>query len=687
MGKWLKEEDDKHDNSYSKKMSHPKEENKAEISEEEIFGSSINKTTRHIEQELKIKKKILGWPKIEKTVTKTCGEKNESENTIEKENVTEKEYTVEIEKAEDEESTTENEDTPDNKILQEQIIMFTRETYKNAIKCLVIGIPVSCAGTAVWQLGLLKSLAIGIPVSCAGIATWKLIKKYRELEKDKWLREEHDRHDNLYSKKMSHQKEANKAEISEEEIFESSTNKTPRQMEQELKIKKKILDLEKIEIMVTKTDRENIVREKNMEKEYVAEKERKIQKSKTEKTDKTIDYRKNADKENTLETRIKKEETRKIVKEEQKRGRLLSFFKKHMTKWYESEQLARSLARMKKKKWAKAPKSPEYIHSLHDIHVAEIEEEDGIQAVLDDIGSYNKVHIGCIKRFIKKGLDEDKYNFCDFQEEFLQCFLKSYDPEKELFIYDTFPSHLKERFNAKEMPNDFELYCSAEDINISFTQPQLERFKFFFLIWEETFVKQETIIEKIWEKFEKHEISENTIWEYYCLYSCPLCNSPCFKKSEHKDKHDCFHNPGGIVGHYYLSSHLSRLQMVNTKTIRTQDYQCNWFQKFFPHSKKILSNYTCASAPKEYEFAYGSRKHKFKNFSLAFNGWYSPSKSRSGYYQYLVNKYNSELANRFKVYPYRLEPEEEKCEEKLSEIKKKAFLQIKKAEEEENAEK
>ena len=177
------------------------------------------------------------------------------------------------------------------------------------------------------------------------------------MEKDKWLREEHDRHDNLYSKRMSHQKEANKAEISEEEIFESSTNKTPRQMEQELKIKKKILDLEKIEIMVTKTDRENIVREKNMEKEYVAEKERKIQKSKTEKTDKTIDYRKNADKENALETRIKKEETRKIVKEEQKRERLLSFFKKHMTKWYESEQLARSLARMKKK-MGKGTKEP-----------------------------------------------------------------------------------------------------------------------------------------------------------------------------------------------------------------------------------------------------------------------------------------------------------------------------------------
>ena len=165
MGKWLKEEDDNHDNSNSKKMSHPKEENIAEISEEEIFGSSINKTTRHIEQELKIKKKTLGWPKIEKTVTKTCGEKNESENTTEKGNVTEKGYTVEIEKAEDEESTTENEYTPDNKILHEQIIMFTRETYKNAIKCLVIGIPVSCAGTAVWQLGLLKSLAIGIPVS------------------------------------------------------------------------------------------------------------------------------------------------------------------------------------------------------------------------------------------------------------------------------------------------------------------------------------------------------------------------------------------------------------------------------------------------------------------------------------------------------------------------------------------
>ncbi|KAK2706679.1 hypothetical protein QYM36_014648 [Artemia franciscana] len=116
--------------------------------------------------------------------------------------------------------------------------MFTKKTYKSVINCLVIGIPVSCAGIAVWQLGLPKSLAIGIPVSCTGIATWKLIKKYIESEMGKWLKEEDDNHDNSNSKKMSHPKEENKAEISEEEIFGSSINKTTRHIEQELKIVK-----------------------------------------------------------------------------------------------------------------------------------------------------------------------------------------------------------------------------------------------------------------------------------------------------------------------------------------------------------------------------------------------------------------------------------------------------------------
>ena len=55
MNKWLREED-KHSNSYSKKMSYPKQAIMAKTSEEEIFGCSIAKTQRHKENELKIKK-------------------------------------------------------------------------------------------------------------------------------------------------------------------------------------------------------------------------------------------------------------------------------------------------------------------------------------------------------------------------------------------------------------------------------------------------------------------------------------------------------------------------------------------------------------------------------------------------------------------------------------------------------
>ncbi|KAK2703282.1 hypothetical protein QYM36_018199 [Artemia franciscana] len=126
MGKWLREEDDKHDNSYSKKMSHPKEATKADFTIFSIFYkiltifvSSINKTTRHMEQELKIKKKILDWPKIEKTVTKTDGKKNKRDNIKKKENITEKEYVSEKEgkiqkNHREKDNNPEKEDTPHN---------------------------------------------------------------------------------------------------------------------------------------------------------------------------------------------------------------------------------------------------------------------------------------------------------------------------------------------------------------------------------------------------------------------------------------------------------------------------------------------------------------------------------------------------------------------------------------------
>ncbi|KAK2712496.1 hypothetical protein QYM36_011252 [Artemia franciscana] len=70
-----------------------------------------------MEQELKIKKKILDWPKIEKTVTKTDGKKNKIDNTKEKENSTEKEYVSEKERK-IQKKHTEKENNPEKEILQ-----------------------------------------------------------------------------------------------------------------------------------------------------------------------------------------------------------------------------------------------------------------------------------------------------------------------------------------------------------------------------------------------------------------------------------------------------------------------------------------------------------------------------------------------------------------------------------------
>ncbi|KAK2712495.1 hypothetical protein QYM36_011251 [Artemia franciscana] len=483
--------------------------------------------------------------------------------------------------------------------------MFTKETFKNAIKYLVI--PVSCAGISVWQFGLPKSLAIWFPVSSAGIATWKLIKKYRESEMGKWLREEDDN------------------------------------------IKKK----------------ENIT-----EKEYVSEKEGKIQK-------KHIEKENNPEKEDTphKENVVKKEnksekknfaekenERNNIIQEEIKRRILLDRIKENLVHWYEEEVFARSLARIKKKSWTKASKKPEYINSLHDIHLAEIEEKRGIQAVLDVIGRNIKIHKSCIKSLIKKALEKDNYKFHDFKMDILQCFLKSFHQEKKLFCYDSYFSHLNQSFNEKKILYDSEVTCLPGEMNISFTRLQLKEFENEILgtYFKEPLVSQETIMKYILNEFENP--FERTILNYYCSYYCPLCKAQCFKKNNHKDRHDCFHITGGAVGHYYLRSNIPGLKRFDSKTIIAK----NRYAKFLPFTTKILSNYTCASAPKESKFVFDSKKYKFKDFSIVFKNWATPSKSRAGYYKYLVTKHHFELANKFKLHPYRFEPGEEKYEIVLS---------------------
>ena len=114
-------------------------------------------------------------------------------------------------------------------------------------------------------------------------------------------------------------------------------------------------------------------------------------------------------------------------------------------------------------------------------------------------------------------------------------------------------SHLKESFNSKEIPYDSDMTCSAEEIKISFTRLQLKEFENDFLgtYVKEPLVNQETIMKNILNEFENQSASRNTMLNYYCSYYCPLCKAQCFKKNNHKARHDCFHILGGVVGHYH----------------------------------------------------------------------------------------------------------------------------------------
>jgi hypothetical protein len=87
----------------------------------------------------------------------------------------------------------------------------------------------------------------------------------------------------------------------------------------------------------------------------------------------------------------------------------------------------------------------------------------------------------------------------------------------------------------------------------------------------------------------------------------------------------------------------------------------------------VLSNYTCASAPKQYYFAFKREKHEFQNFSQAFKGCSSPSRSNSGYQLCFVNTYNEKLSQQLNVNPCRFEIGEQELDLNLSTVQADAL--------------
>ncbi|KAK2713176.1 hypothetical protein QYM36_011764, partial [Artemia franciscana] len=279
---------------------------------------------------------------------------------------------------------------------------------------------------------------------------------------------------------------------------------------------------------------------------------------------------------------------------------LRSYIHEKIKKWYESEAMARAIVTIKTQQWPKVPTTPEYFHSLIDLLLIEIEEEDGIQAVFDIIGDFRELKIRLIKRNIEI---DSKYTFFDFINEISNLLEKSCDQGKELLSFDSFLSLLRRSFYAEEIAEDFELYSSEwQQKNIPFARPELEDIIKMVNEIDNSSEIQDTINEKLWDSFINNKICGKTILARLCEELCPLCKSPCLKENNHEENHDCFHFPGGIVGHYYwkhksfVGQKVSKYINHGSKSIRTQDYVSILNDKEKFGQERFLSNYSCASA-------------------------------------------------------------------------------------------
>ncbi|XP_065582693.1 uncharacterized protein LOC136041844 [Artemia franciscana] len=353
---------------------------------------------------------------------------------------------------------------------------------------------------------------------------------------------------------------------------------------------------------------------------------------------------------------------------------LIFYIHEKIKKWYESEAMARAIVTIKTQQWPKVPTTPEYFHSLIDLLLIEIEEEDGIQAVFDIIGDFQELK----KRLIKRNIEIDsKYTFFDFINKIVNLLEKSCNQGKELLSFDSFLSLLRRSFYAEEIAEDFEIYCSeSQQKNIPFARPELEDIINMVNEIDNSSEIQDTINKKLWDSFINNKIFKKTIWAHLCEELCPLCKSPCLKEYNHEKNHDCFHYPGGIVGHYcwkqksLVCQKVSEFLKHGSKSIRTQDYVSKLNDKEKFGQERFLSNYSCASAHEEYTFACKKESHHpFKNFSVVFRGWSSPTKSREGYYRYFINKYNNEISNRFNLNPCTFQYGEFKSTRKLIVVK------------------
>ncbi|KAK2706348.1 hypothetical protein QYM36_016399 [Artemia franciscana] len=308
------------------------------------------------------------------------------------------------------------------------------------------------------------------------------------------------------------------------------------------------------------------------------------------------------------------------------------FFLRHAYKAFESEVEALVMANIRTKRWVQSPK---YVQGHMDLYLIEEVESKGIAEILQLIDNPVELKKLTTSRLIRLEVDIVLKHFT--WKKFMSLLEKSlkntYDSasvdvetkSKSFYLFHLFKSFqiFKSTYVADELRREMHAlgWTELEEMSIQFELRHINAIVDKFAASFSSMDKNK-IIDSVYLQLQDNCLFDAAFCTS-CQEKCPLCRSFCFLELFHDGCHDCFHQPDGLTGWHYTG-----------------------IQK--------LSHNACNTSPPDQTFTLDNDEEcRYADFSKKFNTWLQPDRTQpiSEYRQYLISRYNVEIAKYYSVNP------------------------------------
>ncbi|KAK2706329.1 hypothetical protein QYM36_016382 [Artemia franciscana] len=310
---------------------------------------------------------------------------------------------------------------------------------------------------------------------------------------------------------------------------------------------------------------------------------------------------------------------------------LSDFFARHTFKAFESEIKEIVISNLGKKRWIQSPK---YVQGHMDLYLIEEVEPNGIEEVLRLIEKPEDLKELTSRRLIHFEIDSvlERLKWENFRSQLEGCLRNTFNASKDLesrsksFNFSQLFNYLemlKSKYIVENLKREMDAF-GWEGLEAMSVQFELKHVNAIVNKFDTSFssLTKEDIVDSVFLTLKQNHLFDSAFCTP-CQEKCPLCESPCFLEFSHTGRHDAFHQPIGVVCFRY----------IKTKEL--------WY-------------HGCNSSPLDYIFVLDNgEKWKFADFSVKFDTWLQPDINIriSQYRQYLISKYNKEIAKYYFVNP------------------------------------